>query len=68
MLDAVGEIAVDDRIHLLEQYAHHCGTVYHAIHGDSNFYTCGETLVCDHSNETYSQTYKSHTLFILESY
>jgi len=31
-----------------------CGTVYCAVQGDSNFFkSVDETLVCDHSNESY---------------
>ena len=30
-----------------------CGTVYYAVQGGSNFKSADETLVCDHSNESY---------------
>ena len=30
-----------------------CGTVYYAVQGGSNFKSVDETLVCDHSNESY---------------
>ena len=30
-----------------------CGAVYYAVQGGSNFKSVDETLVCDHSNESY---------------
>ena len=44
-------------------FASICGTVYYAVQGGSNFKSVDETLVCDHSDESYQAVLSCGTVY-----